>query len=264
MLNISVVVTTYNRPDALEFVLKALAAQSQQPTDVIIADDGSSDSTLKLINKLHPQLPYPLQHFWQEDSGFRAALARNKAAEISTGDYLIFIDGDCIPQTDFIKKHSQIAEKNCFVAGNRILLSQQFTSQLKSPIWAWSALQWILPYLRRDINRFLPLIRLPIQLLRKRYKKKWQGAKTCNLAVWRNDFFKINGFDENFKGWGHEDADLVVRLLCNGVSRKNGRFAVPVFHLWHPEADRSNEKENRQRLDDIINKHLLNESKNEL
>jgi glycosyltransferase involved in cell wall biosynthesis len=256
MLKISVIVTTYNRPDALALVLKALAAQTQLPFDVIIADDGSSQNTSELIEELQPQLPYSLQHIWQEDQGFRAARARNKAVAVSTGDYLIFIDGDCIPQTDFIKKHNQLAEKNCFIAGNRILLSKKFTAQLKDPVWKWRPIQWIVPYLRRDINRFLPLIRLPISLLGKHYKKKWQGAKTCNLAVWRDDFNKINGFDENFQGWGHEDADLVVRLLCNKVQRKEGRFAVPVLHLWHVEADRSNEKENRQRLEQLINTAL--------
>jgi len=256
MLNISVVVTTYNRPDALELVLNALAAQTQLPNEVIVADDGSSKSTTELISKLQTLLPYSLLHFWQEDNGFQAAKARNKAVEISHGEYLIFIDGDCIPQIDFIKKHSQLAEKSCFVAGNRILLSKNFTAQLNSPIWNWSKLQWVLPYLRIDINRFLPLLRLPVKLLSKHHKKKWQGAKTCNLAVWRDDFEKIKGFDENYQGWGHEDADLVVRLLCNTVLRKDGRFAVPVFHLWHPEADRGNEKENRQRLDNIINKAL--------
>jgi len=233
-----------------------LEAQSQQPFEVIIADDGSSDSTADLIKTLQPQLTYSLLYIWQEDKGFRAAKARNKAVAASTGDYLIFIDGDCIPQTDFIKKHNQLAEKNCFIAGNRILLSKKFTEQLKEPVWNWKISQWIFPYLRRDINRLLPLIRLPISLLGKHYKKKWQGAKTCNLAVWRDDFNTINGFDENFLGWGHEDADLVVRLLCNKVLRKEGRFAVPVLHLWHAEADRSNEKENRQRLDQIINKAL--------
>jgi len=88
--------------------------------------------------------------------------------------------------------------------------------------------------------------------LRKRQPKRWQGAKTCNLAAWRTDLIKINGFDESFQGWGHEDADLVVRLIRSGVHRKQGRFAVPVLHLWHPEQDRSHEVDNRQRLQTIL------------
>jgi len=262
MIKISVIVTTYNRADALALVLKALAAQKNpkigEPIisafEVIVTDDGSMPAAAELTKTLQPHLPYPLQFLWQEDKGFRAAKARNRAIAAAQGKYFIFLDGDCIPPSDFIARHCQLAEKNCFVAGNRILLSQKFTAAVlqksfQGNIWTWRITQWLLPYLRRDINRFLPLLRLPNSPLRKRKKQKWQGAKTCNLAVWREDILKIKGFDEQFQGWGHEDAELVVRLLHNEVQRKEGRFAVPVFHLWHLEQDRRFEKKNRQRLE---------------
>jgi glycosyltransferase involved in cell wall biosynthesis len=287
MLKISIIITTYNRPEALALVLLALADQAKgfvltKPKkrcsfEVVIADDGSTSATAELINQLQPHLPYFLQHIWQEDKGFRAAQARNRAIAATTGDYLICLDGDCIPQTDFLARHCLLAEKGWFIAGNRILLSQQFTAQILSksyplsrlpknvllslnqtvsfnfnPIWTWHSLQWLLPYLRRDINRFLPLVKLPDYRFRKRWAQKWQGAKTCNLAIWREDIFKINGFDEYFQGWGHEDAELVVRLLRSGIQRKEGRFAVPVFHLWHPDEDRRQELKNRQRLQQIL------------
>jgi len=280
MIKISVIVTTYNRPEALALVLLALAAQENGENrfnkhfEVIIADDGSTSDTAKLINQLQSQLPYPLQHIWQPDNGFRAAMARNRAIAAANGNYLIFLDGDSIPQTDFIVKHSKLAEKGWFVAGNRILLSKRFTNELTekfadafqsgqnitlpsqqklTEIWTWGTIQWLLRYLRRDINRLLPLLRLPDNPLRKRARRQWQGAKTCNLAAWRENLLKINGFDERFQGWGHEDADLVVRLLHSGIGRKEGRFAVPVLHLWHPEADRRQEPQNRQRLEQMLN-----------
>jgi glycosyltransferase involved in cell wall biosynthesis len=269
MLKISVIVTTYNRPDALALVLQALAAQEcpcftdeekqqlftkrqqKSPFEVIIADDGSSCATTRLIRDIQPYLPYPLQHVWQENQGFRAAKIRNRAIAVAQGDYLIFLDGDCIPLTDFMTKQSQLAESGCFVVGNRILLSKKLTEYIirqQSPVWKWHSLQWLLPYLRRDINRLSPLIRLPDSFLRKYCAQTWQGAKTCNLGVWREAILELNGFNEEFQGWGHEDADLVVRLLSHGVRRKEGRFAVPVFHLWHPQTDRSQEPQNRQRL----------------
>ena len=269
MLKISVIVTTYNRPDALALVLQALAAQEcpcftkeekqqlftkrqkKSLFEVIIADDGSSCATTRLIRDIQPYLPYPLQHVWQEDQGFRAAKIRNRAIAVAQGNYLIFLDGDCIPLTDFMAKQCQLAESGCFVAGNRILLSKPLTEYIiyqQSPVWRWHSLQWFIPYLRRDINRLSPLIRLPNSFLRKYCAQTWQGAKTCNLAVWREDILNINGFNEEFQGWGHEDADLVVRLLNDGVQRKEGRFAVPVFHLWHPQTDRSQELQNCQRL----------------
>jgi glycosyltransferase involved in cell wall biosynthesis len=272
MLKISVIVTTYNRPDALALVLQALAAQenfSHFSFEVIIADDGSTPTTAELIKKFQPHLPYSLLHTWQEDKGFRAAMARNRAVAASTGHYLIFLDGDCIPQTDFIARHSQLAEKGWFVAGNRILLSEKFTKQVikfsqnqailpfskhqqQGEIWTWHIMQWLLPYLRRDINRLFPLLRLPIHFFRKHAQQKWQGAKTCNLAIWRKDILTVNGFDERFQGWGHEDAELVVRLLRSKIRRKEGRFAVPVLHLWHYEQARNQEKENRQRLEQML------------
>ncbi len=250
----SIIITTYNRPDALALVLKALAAQSCNDFEVIIADDGSSQPTFDLIQQLQLQLPYSIRHIWQADEGFRAAMARNRAAAAAQGDYFIFLDGDCVPTTDFIFRHQLLAEKNCFVAGNRILFSQKFTDQIlpNTPIWQWNIKQYLAAYLRGDINRILPLLRLPDHKWRKYKHKKWQGAKTCNLAVWRDDFFHVNGFDEEFQGWGHEDAEFVVRLLRHGVIRKEGRFAVPVLHLWHPEQDRQLEIVNRQRLQEVV------------
>ena len=259
--------TTYNWPEALELILRALAAQAHLTSvdkganfEVIIADDGSTADTAERVKQLQPNLPYCVQHVWQEDKGFRAARARNRAIAAAKAEYLIFLDGDCVPQTDFIKRHHQLAEAGVFVAGNRILLSQAFTNQVlenalnQKEIWRWPTRQWLLPYLRRDINRLLPLLlRLPDSVFRKHDKQKWQGAKTCNLGVWRSDILKINGFDERFQGWGHEDAELVVRLLRSGIRRKMGRFAVPVLHLWHSEQNRHQEAENRERLEQMLN-----------
>jgi glycosyltransferase involved in cell wall biosynthesis len=284
MKKISLIITTYNRPQALGLVLLGLAAQKCfdfNDFEVIVADDGSTDSTQELLQRLQPYLPYSLKMIWQPDQGFRAARARNLAVQASQGTYLIFLDGDCIPQTDFVANHYQLAENGWLVAGNRILLSQRFTTALikqfsllnfpsdnidssellkqrhlikKIAIWHWQPWQWLLPYLHHDINRFLPLLRLPDRIFpRKRWRQKWQSAKSCNLAIWRQDFLQVNGFNEKFQGWGHEDAELVVRLFHHGVQRKEGRFAVPVFHLWHQEQDRTREAINYQHLQHELN-----------
>ncbi|OQW94326.1 MAG: glycosyl transferase family 2, partial [Beggiatoa sp. IS2] len=123
--------------------------------------------------------------------------------------------------------------------------------------WSWSYFQWLRAYLRRDYNRWLPLLFLPNGHWRTWGRQRWQGVKTCNLAVWREDLIKINGFNEEFQGWGHEDAELVVRLLRSGICRKEGRFAVPVLHLWHPEQDRSQEKSNYERLEQILQSSIV-------
>ena len=251
----SVIVTTYNRPDALQAVLTGLAAQHDRDMEVLVADDGSRQETAQLVQSLARDYPMPLFHVWQEDQGFRAGAARNRACAQATGDYWIFLDGDCIPLPDFISEHKRLAQPGCFVAGNRILLSQHFTHEALTqhlPVHARQRSQWLLDRLRGRINRWLPLLHAADGAWRLRSPERWQGARTCNLAVWRQDFVGINGFDEAYAGWGHEDADLAVRLIRQGVRRKDGRFATAVLHLWHPENDRSQLPDNVQRLQAIL------------
>jgi GT2 family glycosyltransferase len=102
------------------------------------------------------------------------------------------------------------------------------------------------------VNRLLPLFRLPDGSFRKRSPTRWEGVKTCNLAAWRADLERINGFDESYSGWGLEDSDLAIRLTHAGVRHKSARFAAPVFHLWHEEWDRGGLAENQRRLDAIL------------
>jgi glycosyltransferase involved in cell wall biosynthesis len=251
----SLIVSTYNRPDALERVLLGLNDQLRSDFEVIVADDGSSDDTVARASNLESRLDYPFTLVRQEHRGFHAARARNLAVLRASGDYLIFLDGDCVPFPDFIDGHARLAEPRRFVAGNRILLSRSFTERVLRdglPVTKWSRRSWIAARLKGDVPRFSPLFRLPLGPLRSIRRTRWEGAKTCNLGVWRRDFFEIDGFDESYKGWGHEDADLVARLIHAGVERKDGRFAVPVLHLWHPQADRSMLEDNERRLEHVL------------
>ena len=108
-MRISVVITTYNRPDALSLVLRALAAQTAGEFEVLIADDGSTPETAEMLARLTPELNFPLRHVLQPDDGFRAPMARNRASAVATGDYIVFLDGDCLPLTDFIFQHRRLA-----------------------------------------------------------------------------------------------------------------------------------------------------------
>jgi len=255
MAAVTVIVTTYNRPDALGAVLEGFRVQDNRDFEMVIADDGSTEDTAKLIAELMAHMPFPVRHVWQEDRGFRAAAVRNRAVAAAQGDYLIFLDGDCIPFPDFVGRHLALAEPGWFVAGNRILLSRLFTDRVlreKIPIHSWGFLRWSFARVRGWINRFVPIIRLPDGGYRRLKATQWQGAKTCNLAAWRHDLIKVNGFDERYQGWGHEDADLVVRLIRAGVQRKEARLAVPVLHLWHPRIDRAGRVRNLSLLKDIL------------
>jgi glycosyltransferase involved in cell wall biosynthesis len=244
---VSVIVTTYNRPDALGAVLNGLAAQTDRAFEIIVADDGSRDDTRALVEERARGFPVALSHVWQEDKGFRAGAARNRAAERARGEYLIFLDGDCVPRPDFIARHRALAERGWMVAGNRILLSEQFTRRALRealPLHAWTDADWRAARRQSDINRTLPLARLALGPLRKVGSHRWQRVRTCNLGVWSADFQRVRGFDESFEGWGFEDSDLAVRLLNAGVRRKEGAFATGVLHLWHPENDRRHEGSN--------------------
>lgn len=256
-MKISVIVTTYNRPDALSLVLRGLAAQDAGDFEVVIADDGSTDETKAALAALKPSLNYELRHVWQEDDGFRAPMARNRAAAVATGDYFIFLDGDCVPLSDFIAMHRRLAEPGWFLSGNRILLSETFTRQAVAeqiPLWQWGTSEWVAARLSGKVNRLTPVLRLVNWT---RPQPGWEGAKTCNLAAWREDFLAINGFDEDFKGWGFEDSDFVQRLQNGGRKRRASRWAVPVLHLWHRAQDRSRERANFARLEETIKSGIV-------
>jgi glycosyltransferase involved in cell wall biosynthesis len=254
---ISVVITTYNREDALEAVLRSLGRQTDQDFEVVVADDGSTAATGQLIESLKGKIRigHRLDHVWHEDRGFRAAEIRNRAILVARGIYCVFLDGDCIVRPDFIATHRRLAQPGWFVTGNRILLSPALTDKVlreKLTPETWTLAAWIVQRWRGGINRLLALLRLPLGPLRRFRQHLWRGARSCNLAVWRSDLDRVDGFDADYSGWGKEDSNFLVRLLHAGVRRKDGVFATTVFHLWHAEADRSRLGENERKLAESI------------
>jgi glycosyltransferase involved in cell wall biosynthesis len=251
---ISVILTTYQREDALDAVLRGLARQTDRDFEIMVADDGSGPQTRELIGRRAADIGVRLEHVWQEDRGFRAGEARNRAVLASRGGHCIFLDGDCIPRPDFVAAHRTLAEPGWFVTGNRVLLSRELTERILAEVaeverWSLSAFTALRRH--RKINRLAPLLSLPLGPLRKLRSRAWRGARSCNLAVWRRDFDAVDGFDATYSGWGLEDSDLLIRLLRAGIRRKDGNFATGVLHLWHPENDRSLLPDNQRRLDAI-------------
>jgi glycosyltransferase involved in cell wall biosynthesis len=246
---ISVVITTHNRPDALEAVVQACFAQDDKNFELIIADDGSTANTRECIERLRAGAPVPLRHVWQPDLGFRAAMVRNRGTLAAGGEYIVFLDGDCIPQRDFIARHRTLAQPGHLVSGSRILLSAGLTARVlaRQADLARMALPDKLRYrLAGDINKLAQLLVRWPDLGRVRRRFSWRRIKGCNLGVWRADLERVNGFDEVFCGWGYEDSDLVVRLYHAGIMRKDGAYATEVFHLWHSEAARDQAESNRR------------------
>lgn len=254
-MSAAVVVTTYNRPDALAAVLDGYLRQDGTAFELIIADDGSTPDTSAVAETYAARAPFAIKHVWHEDEGFRAGAIRNRALAATNAEYVIFTDGDCVPRASFVSRHRALAERGCFLAGNRMLLSAAFTDRVlreRLPIHDWTVGAWLAARMRGDVNRLLPLLELPDGPARKREPARWEGVKTCNFSAWRDDLLQVNGFDEAYSGWGLEDSDLVIRLLHAGVKHKSARFATPLFHLWHAENDRGRLPENRKRLDALL------------
>jgi glycosyltransferase involved in cell wall biosynthesis len=252
---ISIIVSTYDRPDALDACLRALGRQTDLDFEIVVADDGSGPQTARVIESWTSRLPVAVHHVWQQHDGFRAAEIRNRGIAASSGTCCIFLDGDCLARPDFVATHRRLAEPGWFVSGNRILLSRTLTEAVLGnglPAESWDFGKLMRERLCGGVNRLLPAIRAPLGPLRKLHHGTWEGVKTCNLAVARADLDRVDGFDTSYVGWGLEDSDLIVRLFHAGVRRKDGRFATGVLHLWHPEFDRAGLPDNQRRLDQVL------------
>jgi glycosyltransferase involved in cell wall biosynthesis len=257
---LSVVITTYNRSDALLAVLDGLTRQTDQNFEVIVADDGSSLEHQQLIFESQSARTLRVIHVWHPDVGFTASSIRNRGVANSCGKYIIFLDGDCVPEVDFIARHKLLGQEGVFVNGSRVLLSADLTQGVlagveslcgRSP-WFWLTQRFL-----GRANKLSGLIRLPDGSFRVRRTFSLKGIRSCNMGVWRSDFERVDGFDESFVGWGHEDADFVLRLHHSGVARKNGFCATEVFHLWHKEAARDRESQNARTVMERVTSKVI-------
>ena len=260
MPSVALILTTYNRPAALDRVLDSVARQESLPEQVIIADDGSDARTTAVVAAWKARLGTALHHAWQPDDGFRAAASRNRAARDAKADLLLFVDGDCLLRSGVVAEHRRLAEAGCAVAGNRILLSPRLTQAVEQgqvdPV-GWQVRDWMKARLKGDVERLWPLITLPGQAWRRMRPTHWLQMRGCNMAVFREDFERINGFEERICGWGFVDSDLAIRLINAGIRVKSGRFATAVLHLWHQERPRDDAEQNRQRALEAKRRHVI-------
>ena len=246
-IRISLVIATYNWPEALRACVEGCFRQSDRDFEIIIADDGSGEATRALVEELRARSPVPLRHVWQPDDGFRLAESRNNGILAATGNYIVTLDGDCVPQRDFIARHRALAEPGYMLTGSRILLSEAFSKRvLREGIDLQSlSVGEILRYRLQGLGKAAQLLAKLPDLGRRRHRFSFRRIKGCNMAFWRSDLEKVNGFDESFRGWGYEDSDAVARLYHAGVMRKDGAYATEVFHLWHREATRDQASSNQ-------------------
>jgi len=245
-MKISIVVTTYNRPDALVKVLDGLIHQTCLPDEIVVADDGSSDETRACLKPFLARTDIRIIHVWQEDKGFRAARIRNKAISSSTGDYLILLDGDCIPEKKFVADHRALAEKGCFFQGKRALVNEKLAASFDLKDMA-STFRLIWLALCSGISNRHHILRLPFF---PSYKVcKLSGIRSCNMGIFKDDVKAVNGFNQDFIGWGREDTEFAVRLFRYGLKRKENLFRAICYHLWHRENPRDELEKNDSLLE---------------
>ncbi|GHS97504.1 glycosyl transferase family 2 [Bacteroidia bacterium] len=250
----SIIITTYNSPDALRIVLQSLLLQSVMPAEIIIADDGSTSETQDLVKEFVPLFPIPVRHCWQEDAGFRLSASRNKAIAMSTADYIIMVDGDMVLHKNFIRDHIRTAKTGKFVQGPRAKVSEQLTRQIFS-LQRLPVLHCLSKGVKKRFNacRCRPLSILYSALFSKQTHALVRG---CNMAFWRKDVIAINGFNEAFVGWGREDNEFAARMLNSGIKRNNLRLGGVAYHLHHKENSRPTLDVNDRLLEQTVSGHL--------
>jgi glycosyltransferase involved in cell wall biosynthesis len=241
----SLIISTYNRPGALRLTLQSVLQQVKLPAEIIIADDGSASDTKELINQFANKFTVPLKHIWQADNGFRLAGIRNKSIAAASYEYIIQIDGDLILHSKFVHDHIKFAKENSFVTASRVLLNQQQTEIL---IDNGSINVNLFSSYTSDKGNGL---RMPfLWKYFEAYKRNKEKAKVrgCNMAFFKKDFINVNGYDESFTGWGHEDMELAARFLNNGLLKRFLKFGGIQYHLYHPEAAKDNDKSNKEKV----------------
>ena len=245
-MKLSLVISTYNQPAALAKVLQGVARQSRAPDEILLADDGSGEPTRELIDRWRRDTPAPVQHLWHPDDGFRKTVILNRAVAAATGDYLVFLDGDCVPHPHFVRDHAALAERGFWVQGRRCFVEERFVPDFVPGNTSVS--RWMLT---GRITGAAKGLRLPWPIIRRNQEQR--GIIGCNMAFWREDLLAVNGFDEAYTGWGvGEDSDLGTRLYHLGRPRKFCYGRAIVYHLNHPMMPRDHFAASRARLEDTI------------
>ena len=247
-LNVSLIISTYNWPGALNLCLQSVLHQSVLPNEIIIADDGSKEETKELINSFKEICKIPLIHVWHEDKGFRKTMIMNEAFTKVSYPYIVQIDGDIILHKDFIKDHIRFAQSKSFVSGSRVIIEEKLTKKLIQKK------QWKFSIFTNGLRNRLNGIRIPfLSKFQEHYRQNdIIYVRGCNMAFWKEDLLKVNGYDEEITGWGREDNELAARLINTGICKRVIKFSAIAFHLHHNLRSRDSVDQN----DVILNKTL--------
>jgi glycosyltransferase involved in cell wall biosynthesis len=238
----SMIVATYNRPQYLRLCVQSLAASTVRPSEVLIADDGSTQETIDTVLELQKSFErvFPILHVRQAHEGCRKQKIVNEAVRRSSGDYLIFTDGDCMVHKDCIDTHMKRSDPNAILAGQRVQIGKELTEKLlvNGTVVNGLSLELMIDFFKRKSHHSKESLVIKNTLLRRLLKKDRIKNETtvigCNCSLYKQLFMDINGYDEDFLGFGDEDADIGVRIINQGKSIKSVRNLAIVYHLYHP------------------------------
>ena len=248
LMDSSLIITTYNWPEALKITLESVLKQSIKPYEIIIADDGSGSETGQVIEDLLNPADIRWCHIRHNDDGIRQARIKNLAIKYSKGGYFILIDHDVALHPDFIADHLSMAQKGIFLQGKRVFLSEYHTKKYLMN----GSFDHPSPF-SMGINNRKNALRLPkLGKLISRPKSFQTTLRGCNLSMHRDDFLRVDGYDEVFDQlWGREDSDICYRLFHSGVKVKNLWFSAIQYHLYHKVI----KKAGRDILDDELSRN---------
>ncbi|WP_028864319.1 glycosyltransferase [Psychromonas aquimarina] len=247
MLKASIIIAFYNNVTSLKMILTALNNQYENNFEVVIADDGSAEENVTQVEALSRDYNFDIHHVWHEDKGFRKNKILNKAIMAASNEYLIFIDGDCIPQDQFVVDHLTHAEKNVCLNGRRADLSPKVSDIIRQEntphpnnLFKSHMLAILADYALsrgKNIEKGLRITWLPLS---KFLNRKDKGLVGCNFSAHKEDILKINGFDERYEAPGiGEDSDIEFRLRQADIQINNIFFMANQIHLYHKELPRS-------------------------
>ena len=231
---LSVIISTYNSPEWLEKVIWGYQAQTVTDFELLIADDGSTDTTKEVIARLQKECSFPIRHIWHEHNGFGKCIILNKAIAASSGDYLVISDADCVPRADFLQVHVAKRYTGHFISGGYCKLPMGTSKAMtKDDIIAQRIFdpEWLHTHGCKSVPlkisahgafaRFLNVLTPTTP--------SWNGH---NSSGWKRDIMAVNGFNEDMQ-YGGLDRELGERLVNLGIKPIQARHLAICVHLDH-------------------------------
>lgn len=241
-MKVSIIIAFYKDLEALELILDALCRQTYTNIEVVIAEDNNDPATTVLLDRFKGRID--IVHNSHEDVGRTKASAQNKAICAATGEYLIFIDGDCVPFSTFVDGHIALSARKQVLSGRRVNVNADLSAKLRKHELSTKTFEKnYLFYVLSDLiwhkkthyeqgfyvkpkgfiyNSFLAKKKRNIEIL------------GCNFSCYKEDFVAINGFDESY-GLSilGDDTDLNWRFVDYGATIASCKNVANVFHLDH-------------------------------